>query len=389
MKLRKWHIIWLGAAVVVVASLYTYNSLRSEEAGQEAVRYKEFPLEKGTFISSVSASGEVLPIDRIEIKSKASGLIEELPVEQGDFVSKGELICRLDQTDVKAELEQAQADLDIAEAELKQAQNMYERRQQLFEKGLISEEELDQNDLSVAQAKGNLVRARTALDQAETRLSETIIKSPIDGIVLQKYVEVGQIISSGISNVGGGTAIVDIADMTHVHVEAGVDEIDVGKVKVGQPALATAEAYPELTFSGEIIRIAPEAEVVQNVTLFDVVIQVENTEGLLKSGMNATVEITIAKEEDVLVVPAIVLSESQGSGGNRKIRQVLLKQGDKFVPHEVEIGLSDLQQAVVISGLKEGDVLGVPITSRLMADNQRMEEHIKSTQSFSTSGSKD
>ena len=386
--MSKWHFIGLAAVVAVVAIFYVYTNLRSEETGYETVRYKEFPVEKGTFTSSVSASGVVSPIDRIEIKSKASGLVEELPVEQGDFVSKGTLICRLDQTDVKAEVEQAQADLDIAQAELKQAQNTYERRQQLFEKGLISQEELDQNDLSVAQGKGKLIRARTALDQAQVRMSETIVKSPIDGVVLQKYVEVGQIIASGINNVSGGTAIVDIADMTHVHVEAGIDEIDVGKVKVGQSALVTAEAYPELTFPGEIIRIAPEAKVEQNVTLFDVVVQVENTKGLLKSGMNATVEITIAKEEDILVVPAIALSELQEPGAKRKIKQVLLKQGDKFVPHEVEIGLSDLQQAVVTSGLQEGDVLGVPMTSRLMADNQRMEDRIRSSQSFGTARSR-
>ncbi|MFQ6007671.1 MAG: efflux RND transporter periplasmic adaptor subunit [Candidatus Zixiibacteriota bacterium] len=382
MRLSKWHFIGLAALAALVGIFYIYPNLRSEETGQNSVRYKEFPVRRGTFISSVSASGVVLPINRVQIKSKASGLIEELPVEQGDYVSKGQLVCRLDQTDVKAEVEQAQADLDIAEAELKQAQNTYKRRRLLFEKGLISEEELDQNNLSLAQAKGKLIRARTALNQAETRLSETIVRSPIDGVVLQKYVEVGQIISSGISNVSGGTAIVDIADMTHVHVKAGVDEIDVGKVRVGQPALVTAEAYPELTFSGEIIRIAPEAKVVQNVTLFDVVVEVENPKGLLRSGMNATVEITIAREDDVLVVPAIALSKPQQPVKNPNIRQALLKQGNRFVPHEVEIGLTNLQQTVVISGLQERDILGVPMTSRLMEDNRRLEERIKRSRSF-------
>jgi multidrug efflux pump subunit AcrA (membrane-fusion protein) len=122
--------------------------------------------------------------------------------------------------------------------------------------------------------------------------------------------------------------------------------------------------------------------VVQNVTLFDVIVQVENTEGLLKSGMNATVEITVVKQDDVLLVPAMVLSEPHRPGTARNVRQVLLKKGDKFIPHEVEIGLSNLQQTVVTAGLQEGDILGMPMVSRLKADNERLEQRIKSTRSF-------
>ncbi|HWR82565.1 MAG TPA: efflux RND transporter periplasmic adaptor subunit [Candidatus Deferrimicrobium sp.] len=388
MKLSKWHFIGLAGLAVLVASLYIYSSLRSEEPERRAMRFKEFIVQRGAFVSVVSASGVVVPIDRVEIKSKASGLIEELPVEQGDIVAKGALICRLDQTTVKAEVEQAHADLDIAQAELRQAENLNSRRQQLFAGGLISQEELDQTELSLAQAKGKLIRVRTVLDQANTRLSETVVTSPIDGVILQKFVEVGQIISSGISNVGGGTAIADIADMTFVHVEAGVDEIDVGKVRIKQPARVVAEAFPEMTFSGEIIRIAPEAKVEQNVTLFDVVVQVENTQGLLKSGMNATVEITIARDEDVLLVPTVALSEPRGRDANRKARQVSLKQGESFVPHEVEIGSSDEQQTVVVRGLQEGDTLGVPMQSRLQEENNRMEERMRSTRSFGNFGTR-
>jgi HlyD family secretion protein len=352
------------------------------------MRYKEVQVRQGTFVSSVSASGVVLPIDRVQIKSKASGLVEELPVEEGDLVAKGDLVCRLDQTDVRAEVEQAQADLDIAHAELRQAENTNNRRKQLYDRGLISDEELDQYELALAQAKGKLIRARTNLDQANTRLDETIVTSPIAGVILQKYVEVGQIISSGISNVGGGTAIVDIADMTYLHIEAGIDEIDVGKVRVGQLARVTAEAYPDLMFAGEIIRIAPEAKVVQNVTLFDVVIQVENTEGLLKSGMNSTVEITVVREDNVLLIPTMALSEPRGKNENPDQRQVLLKQGEEFVPHSVEVGRGDMSQTVIVGGLSAGDLVGVPMTSRLMEDNARLEQRIRSTRSFGSGGSR-
>jgi HlyD family secretion protein len=385
MRLSKWHLLGLGFVILVLAGIYIANNARTGESSGKEVRYREFPVERGTFHSVVSASGVVKPIDRVEVKSKASGLIEELAVEEGDYVKRGALICRLDQTDVKAEVEQAQADLDIAEAELKQAQNTYNRREQLFLKKLISKEEFDQTDLLLAQAKGKLLRARTALDQTNTRLSETIVRAPIDGVILQKYVEAGQIISSGISNVGGGTAIADIADMRLVEVQAGIDEIDVGKVRVGQAATVIAEAYPQMRFSGEIIRIAPEANVVQNVTRFDVVIEVENTRGLLKSGMNATVEITIAKEENVLLAPTLALTEQIAPGADRNVRRTLLKKGAEFVPHEVEISLSDFEQAVVTSGLEEGDILGVPMVSRLKEENDQMEERIRSSRSFGSS----
>lgn len=397
MKRSRWFIIGLVIVIVVVAAFYFYGNSRSTEASGDNPRFKEYAVRIGVFETKVSANGVVGPIDRVEIKSKASGRIDELPVEEGDFVKKGDLICRLDPTDIQAEVDQAQADLDIAEAELKTAQNTFDRRQQLFDKQLISVEEKDQSGLALAQAKGRMIRARTSLDQANVRLSETIVRAPIDGIILQKYVEAGQIIASGISNVSGGTPIADIADMRYVYVEAGIDEIDVGKVRIGQKAAVAAEAYPQLSFFGEIIRIAPEARVEQNVTLFDVVIEVENPEGRLKSGMNASVEIIIVREENVLLAPTMTLSmpgreggfkgDHPGKGPKRNIRQAMVKEGDEFVPRKVEVGLSNFSETIVLSGLAEGDVLGVPMVSRLKAENERMEERIRSTRSFGTSGS--
>lgn len=371
---------------IVVMAFVIFRNGDIGEAKGDAPEFKKFEVERGTFEVVVSANGVVKPIDRVEIKSKASGRIEELPVEEGDFVKKGDLVARLDQTDVRAEVEQAQADLEIAQAELKQAQHTFDRREQLFQKGLVSAEERDQIELTLAQAKGKLVRARTALAQAQERLSETTVRAPISGIILQKYVEEGQIIASGISNVSGGTAIADIADMHSVFIEAGIDEIDVGKVRIGQPATVVAEAYPLTSFSGKIIRIAPEARVEQNVTLFDVIIEVENEMGKLKSGMNANVEITIVKEENVLLAPTMALKPAGGPGAKPNMRQTLLKKGDKFVPHMVEVGLSNFRNTIIVSGLQEGDVLGVPMVSRLKAENDRMEERIKSSRSFGTSG---
>ncbi len=382
MKLRTWHVFVIGIIAVSVVGFLIFRNGRSDQTPEHVVRYKEYPVTVGTFKSSVTANGIVIPIDRVEVKSKASGLIVDMPVEEGDYIAKGALICRLDQTDVQAELDQAQAEFDIANAELKQAENTYNRQQQLYTKGLLSDEELDQVDLLMAQANGRIVRARTLLDQANIRFSETIVRAPNDGVILQKYVEVGQIIASGISNVSGGTPIVDIADMKSVYIEAGIDEIDVGKIRVGQIVGILADAYPEMTFTGEIIRIAPEARVEQNVTLFDVVIEVANRDRQLKSGMNATVEITIVQKDNVLLVPAMVLQKPKAPGEGKHGEQVLVKRGYSFVPQEVQIGLSDFEVAVIEDGLQEGDIVGVPMTSRLKEDNDRMEERIKSSRSF-------
>lgn len=413
MRFSKTSLIILGIIIAAIAGLVYWGLAGSPaEDGEMEMKYKEVTVERGTYQEMVSANGIVRPIDRIEIKSKASGEIVALPVEQGDFVKKGDLIARLDQKDESAAVKQAEADLDIARAELAQAQRSFERRDQLFQENLISEEERDQIELGLAVAKGKLVQASTTLERARERFSESVVRAPIDGVILQKYVEEGQIIASGVSNVSGGTAIVDIADMRSVYIEAGIDEIDIGKIRVRQAVAVEAEAYPQLKFRGSVIRIAPEAKIEQNVTLFDVIVEVENPEGKLKSGMNSTIEITIVNEENVLLVPAMAFQSGErsegrsgswgggrpeGRGGNggegrpearaedrgaANARTVLLKENGRFVPHQIQIGKSNFAQAIVLDGLAEGDVLGVPMVSRLKAENDQMEQRIRNSRSF-------
>ena len=416
MRFSKTSLIILAIVIAAIAGLAYWGLAESpaEDSGAE-MKYKEVTVTRGTFQEMVSANGIVRPIDRIEIKSKASGEIVALPVEQGDFVKKGDLIARLDQKDESAAVKQAEADLDIAKAELAQAQRSFERRDQLFQENLISEEERDQIELSLAVAKGKLVQSSTTLERARERFSESVVRAPIDGVILQKYVEEGQIIASGVSNVSGGTAIVDIADMRSVYIEAGIDEIDIGKIRVGQAVAVEAEAYPQLKFRGSVIRIAPEAKIEQNVTLFDVIVEVENPEGKLKSGMNSTIEITIVNEENVLLVPAMAFqsanqaesrsgswgenraegrpgnggegrsgsrAESRGTGNERT---VLLKENGRYVPRQVRVGRSNFKQAIVLDGLAEGDVLGVPMVSRLKAENDQLEQRIRNSRSFGSS----
>ncbi len=361
-------------------NLWGVNGKRGDSE-RDAPRYKEVQIERGTFEEVVTADGTVIPINRIELKSKAGGRIIKLPVEVGDFVRKGDLIAKLDQRDEKSAVAQAQADLDIARAELKQAKRMFARRNTLYEKKVISEEERDETGLKLAVSKGKVIRASTAFDAAKETLAESTVRAPIAGIILQKYVEEGQIIASGVSGADGGNPIVDIASMLSVYIEAGINEIDIGKMQIGQSATIVAEAYPQINFLGEVVRIAPEADPDEkSVTRFNIVVKVENVDRKLKSGMNAEIELTLFKKDNILLAPITALKKIQGAGSNK--REVRLKQGDSFISHDVSVGLSDFKEAEILSGLSEGDILGIPITSRLNAANKRLEERIKRSRSF-------
>ncbi len=389
MSIKKQQFI-LGSISIIVIMIIGFFIFKGNgnEKYYSGIKYKEVAVKLGDFKITVSADGVVKPIDRIEIKSKASGEIVHLPIEEGDFIQQGDLIAQLDQKDEKAAVAQAQANLDIAKAELKQAQQTFNRRNLLFKNNLISEEEKDQIELGLAVAKGKLIQAVTVFDRAKERFSESIVRSPIDGIILQKYVEKGQIIASGVSNVGGGTPIIDIADMSSVYIEAGIDEIDIGKIDIGQMATVFAEAYPQDKFSGKIVRIAPEAKIEQNVTLFDVIVEVENKNGKLKSGMNINIEISIVNKTDVLIAPQIALQDKQNGNQKSKDQIVLLKKGAEFVPQNVEIGLSDFKQVEILAGLTDGDILGIPMTSRIKEANDRRENRIRSSRSFGAGNKK-
>lgn len=381
-KKKIFYFIGIVIIVSVATTFAYYLNGRGDDRGDRAVRYKDIPVQRATFQVMVSANGIVRPIDRIEIKSKASGEIVEIPVEEGAFVKKGELIARLDQKDEAAAVKQAQADLDIARAELDQAQRVFDRRRKLFDANLISEEELGGIELNLAVAKGGLVRATTTLDRAKERFSESVVRAPVDGVILQKYVEKGQIIASGVSNVSGGSPIVDIAAMGSVYIEAGIDEVDIGKIEPGQPATIVAEASPGLKYHGKIVRIAPESRIDQNVTLFDIIIEVENTDRKLKSGMNTTIKVMIVNKPDVLMVPAVAVQGASQVGKKPVVPGVLLKTGDGYEFREITIGLSDFKDVEILSGLEEGDVVGVAMTSRLQEANDRLEDRIRSSRGF-------
>jgi RND family efflux transporter MFP subunit len=273
------------------------------------------------------------------------------------------------------------------------------RERNLLNQGLISETDVDTAELAASRAKANVLLARTELERTRERFEDTVIQSPVSGTVLQKAVEVGQVISSATSSASGGTVIASIADMTRVQVTAEVNEIDIGRVRPGMEATIVADAYPNRTFTGEVIRIAPEAKVVQNVTLFDVMVEVENPEGILKSGMNCGATIDLVRKDDVLLVPTVALHEpsrERGPGergerdeqrerGKRGEVTVTVKTAGGFEDRAIRLGLRNFDVAEVLEGLEEGEELKIELRSRAWEDSQRLQDRIRDTRGFRAS----
>jgi len=401
-------VIWLMVVVAVAAVGWLYFSPDENSAASSFDLIRYGVATRGDLTISISAVGAVEPIRAVEIKSKASGEIIELAVEEGDFVSEGDLLVRLDPTTVRNEYDQAQADYQVAQVTLEQRQKDLERQKGLFKRGLISETDYDAARLAYEQANSQFVRARAALSTNAERLEDTEIRSPISGLILSRQVEEGQIISSGTSSVTGGTLLYIIADMSLVSVITDVDETDIGRVQTGLGARVVADAYPDRTFDGEVKRIAPLAKVEQNVTMFEVTVLVDNSEGLLKAGMNADVEMVIDEVSDVVLVPVRAVQTRMakrdrppGSGGhppgmmadsaggsnrrhprmgNRRppMRQfVQVMEGDEIIERPVKVGLTNLDYAQIIEGVSPGDSLMWTLTSGAMAGREQFMERMR------------
>lgn len=407
------------AILVVLGAVYFGRGIfgSSNEAESSPTTISTAVAKRGNLTITVSSTGVVEPILTVDLKSKASGEIIRLPIDEGDRVKKGQLIASLDSTTTQYTYDQAKADLQVAKQALTLAQTEAKRSDELYQKGLISEVDHDNAQLDEEKANSTLVKATAALDDAKERLAETVIRSPINGIILQKFVEKGQIIASGISAVSGGTTIASVADLSKVYVRTAVDEVDIGSIKPGQKAVIVAESYPDREFRGVVQRVHPQALIEQNVTTFDVTIEVNNSEGLLMSGMNTSVEITAGFVENALLIPREALTDMrtiarivgengdggpggggmgrrpQGSGGGGGQRQgmgegqqsgknptkmVILDNNGVEEPRRVELGLANFEQVEILSGLAEGDTVLTTVTSKALKDREAFLERIRS-----------
>ncbi len=348
----------------------------------------------------VEASGTVEAISSIEIKSKASGQILYLGAEIGDYVEEGVVLARIDQRTPTNTLAQANADLEVAKVRLMNAQNQFERSERLHNEGNISDKSFEDAQESFSSARAQLVRAEVFLENAKIALDDTSVRSPIAGTVISRPAEVGQVITSPTSAVGGGTLLMEMADLNNVRVRALIDEIDIGKITIGQEVTLKVSAYRDKKFVGVVSKIEPMSKIDQNVTTFPVLIDIENKDNLLLIGMNTDVEIEILNEsvdlalpagslrtrKDVVsVAPLLGIQESdlnnflsEKVAGENFDRYIVLKKTKKgAVQVWVKVGKTDLNYVEVKEGIiKEEEVYVLP-SEGLIKYQQKFSERVK------------
>src|SRR6266550_6686838 len=274
---------------------------------QAAPTYEAVPVSRRTLVVSASASGAIEPVLTVDVKSKASGEIIEMNVQTGDDVKAGQLLASIDPRIPRNSLAQAQANLQVAQAQLANAKAQLARSDTLFKAQAITQTEYDQAKLDYANANAAVIRAQSDLENARDRMTDTKVRAPLAGTIITKNVELGTVISSPTTDVGGGTLLFKMANLDTVQIRALVDETDIGKVSSGLLTTITVDAYPNRPFEGSVLKVEPQATVQQNVTMFNVLIRIPNPNHLLKPGMNTEVEIHVGRRDNVLAVPNAAL----------------------------------------------------------------------------------
>ena len=353
----------------------------------------------------IDASGSVEAISSIEIKSKASGEILYLGAEVGDKVKKGDVLARIDQRTPSNTLSQAEADIGVSKVKLNNAAAQLERGRQLHAGNSISDKAFEDIQELHSFAKAQLVRAEVYLENAKIALEDTLVRSPVTGKVITRQAEVGTVITSPTAAVGGGTLLMRMADLNKVRVRAYVDEVDIGKLSIGQEVSLKVSSYKDKEFLGYISKIEPLASVNQNVTTFPVLIDIDNKEELLLLGMTAEVKIKVIDAKTNLTVPSgalrtrknlkfvatllgmsdesieSFLEERKESEGFTKFI-VLKKVEDKPVPVWIETGDTDYNYFEVLSGLQDGEEIYVVPSDGLIKNQDEFKERIRGRRPF-------
>ena len=225
---------------------------------------------------SVTAEGAVEPIKTLDVKSKASGEIRAVLVETGDVVTRGDLLVSVDQRIPQNGVEQAEANANVARAQLANAESQLARAEALFASESITEQEYENANLQRANANAQLIRAQRSLEDARIAFDDTDVRAPTAGVILERAVEVGTVISSATGSVQGGRILLRMANLDTVQVRTMVDESDIGKVNPGLDVTITVDAYPNRPFAGQVLKIEPQATEAQNVTMFPVLVRIPN-----------------------------------------------------------------------------------------------------------------
>ena len=391
-KKRRSRLIWILVGVVIVL-LAVIGLIAATRGGTKIDPSKLAKVERGDLAKSVVATGKVEPITKVEIKSKASGIVKKLYVEYGDRVKKGQVLADLDRVEIEAQVSQARAQLEASEASLKGSQadyerakvdaegpdvpmlkRAYERAQGMAKEGVVSASQLDDaqknyelalNKMNVSkaqllvlkakigQADAQVERDRANLQQLEEQLSYTTIVSPIDGLILSRDVEVGDAVSSILVLGSSATLVMTEGDTSEVYVKGKVDESDIGKVYLGQPARIKVESFKDKTFNGKVTKISPMGVEKDNVTTFEVRVSINNPGGELKAAMTANAEIILEEHKNVLQIPEGAIIYDKDKKASVEVPDPKGKEGKR--KESVTIGISNGAKTEVLAGLKEGD----------------------------------
>jgi HlyD family secretion protein len=292
--------------IICTLLLFIISGCQQKQEESTAI-YESSAAEFRNIVIMVEAAGIIEPETTIEVKSKASGEILALNAETGDHVEQGILLVQIDKRTPGNIVDQAKADLEAARSRRKIATTQLSRTKNLLDKGIVVETEYETAELELANSEAAVISRQVDLENARISLEDTDVRAPISGVIIQKNVERGQVISSPTRDVGGGTVLLMMADLKTIQVRTLVDETDIGKIVPGLLASVHVSAYPNQPFTGKVLKIEPQATVDQNVTMFPVLIRLENPEGLLMPGMNAEVKINIEQAENVLAVPTMAL----------------------------------------------------------------------------------
>ena len=293
--------IYLLITVIIAAggAYYWFSS-----SGSKEIKYRTEKVARGNVVLQVRATGTINPLLTVRVGSQVSGTIAKLYVDFNDDVRKGQIIAQIDSTFLNAAVKEAQANLERNQAQVNEAKRSYDRTKELFKKDLVSQADLDAAqtgfETSVAQSK----QTQAALDRAMVNLRYSIIRAPIDGVIVSRDVDVGQTVAASLQ----APQLFSIAnDLARMQVEASVDEADIGQIKTGQAVTFTVDSYPDEEFSGKVTQVRLAPVTVQSVVTYTVIIEVDNPDLKLRPGMTATVSILIDKREDIVRVPALAL----------------------------------------------------------------------------------
>jgi HlyD family secretion protein len=297
---RRIAFLALGALVVLAGTWLAWRTFRPRHT---AMAIPTATIARRDIAQTVEATGTVEPIEIVEIKSKASGQILKMPVEIGSVVKSGDLLAQIDTVTVRNQYDEAYAALQAARAQVEISTAQKKRSDELFTREVITADDHEAATLAYANAVSTLARTRGDLDNARMALADANVRAPSDGTIIEQDATKGTVIASATASASGGTTLLKMANLQHIQLQALVGETDIGNVWPGQSATVTVDAFPNRPFRGQVIKIEPQAQVQQSVTMFPVLIAIDNENGLLLPGMNGEVTISIAQRNNVMAVP--------------------------------------------------------------------------------------